>query len=180
MITEEYRKQLHDLQKQKKFSSALVKYPDVKKFIEVYHPRSLLDYGCARGDLINQLSIDFSNIHPLDGFDPAVPQFEIIKEKSYDCIISNDVIEHIEPEFLDQTLRQMQELFERYAWFIIACYPAKKKLPDGRNAHLTIESPEWWLEKIKNNFDNSKIVHYEIIEFKLGQPELRIILNKNV
>lgn len=174
MISEDYKKQLQQLQAKKKFNSALVKYPEVKKFIEEYDPKSLLDYGCSHGDLIKQIKIDYPTIYPVDGFDPSVPEFETIKQTSYDCIISNDVIEHFEPAFLDQTLQNMERLFDRYAWFIIACYPAKKKLPDGRNAHLTIENPNWWLEKIKTNFVNSKIVWYEAHE----GLELRIILEK--
>jgi hypothetical protein len=175
MISDDYKKQLQELQSKKKFNSALVKYSEIKNFIVQYQPTSLLDYGCSHGDLIKQLKIDFSEINVIDGYDPGVSEFEIIKQPSYDCLISNDVIEHIESEFLDQTLIQMETLFERYAWFIIACYPAKKKLPDGRNAHLTIETPEWWLEKISKLFVNSKIVWHEI---KDG-PELRMILEKN-
>jgi hypothetical protein len=179
-ISEEYKKQIQFLHSQEKFNSALVKYSSVKEFIEIYRPESILDYGCANGGLIEQIKKDFPTINPVDGFDPAVPKFEIIKEKSYDCVISNDVIEHIEPEFLDQTLRQIENLFESYAWLIIACYPAKKCLPDGRNAHLTVESPNWWIEKINNVFTNSSFLHREIVEFRPGQPELRIVLNKNV
>jgi hypothetical protein len=36
-------------------------------------------------------------------------------------------------------------------WFRIACYPAKKHLPDGRNAHLIVESPAWWREQLLAN-----------------------------
>jgi hypothetical protein len=74
----------------------------------------------------------------------------------------------------------MQELFKNHAWFIIACYPAKKLLPDGRNAHLIIESPIWWLDKIKDVFNKSTIIYHEVVEIASGKLELRIVLNKNV
>ena len=32
----------------------------------------------------------------------------------------------------------------------IACYPAKKTLPDGRNVHLTIKNPDNWKILISN------------------------------
>jgi hypothetical protein len=38
-------------------------------------------------------------------------------------------------------------------WFRIACYPAKKHLPDGCNAHLIVESPAWWREQLLANMD---------------------------
>jgi hypothetical protein len=50
----------------------------------------------------------------------------------------------------------------RCGWFRIACYPAKKHLPDGRNAHLIIESPDWWRTKILSNMQVS-IVHEHVI-----------------
>jgi hypothetical protein len=93
-------------------------------------------------------------------------------------LISNDVIEHFEPEFLDSTLEKMSNLYTKSAWLIIACYPAKKKLPDGRNAHLVIETPNWWEKKIQTTFVNSKIVKKEIVEFAVGKPELRLILER--
>jgi hypothetical protein len=30
----------------------------------------------------------------------------------------------------------------------VSCRPANAVLPDGQNAHLIIESPDWWLERI--------------------------------
>jgi len=49
----------------------------------------------------------------------------------------------------------------RCGFFRIACYHAKKHLPDGRNAHLIVESPEWWRDKIVN-FMKVKIVSEQI------------------
>ena len=180
LISEEYKKQLHRMHSRGKFTSALVKYPSVKEFIETYKPKSVLDYGCASGKLIKQLKVDFPDIAVLHGYDPGVLEFEVLQEQLYDCLISNDVIEHIEPELLNKTLSQMQDLFDRSALLIIACYPAKKKLPDGRNAHLTIQPPDWWIEKIKNIFKKSTIVNYEIIGVETKKLEIRLILNKNV
>ena len=33
---------------------------------------------------------------------------------------------------------------DKFAFFAISTRPAKKTLPDGRNAHLTVQSPDWW------------------------------------
>jgi len=54
----------------------------------------------------------------------------------------------------------------------------KKKLDDGRNAHLIIESPNWWINKIKSTMVHSKIISSEVVEFAAGKPELRLILEK--
>jgi hypothetical protein len=71
--------------------------------------------------------------------------------QSFDCVVSADVFEHIEPTHLDQTLALIGQKMLRVGWFRIACYPAKKILPDGRNAHLIVEQPEWWREKLLKN-----------------------------
>ena len=30
----------------------------------------------------------------------------------------------------------------------MACYPAVATLPNGENAHITVQTPEWWLNKL--------------------------------
>jgi len=178
LITKEYQQNLKLLQKANKFKGLLVKYDPVKNFVQQYQPESILDYGCAKGKLLEQLKSDFPEIRTINGYDPGVPEFENIPLDSYDCLISNDVIEHFEPEFLDQSLRHMNTLFTRSAWLIIACYPAKKSLPDGRNAHLIVQPPEWWCERVAECFTDCRVVYNAVVEFAPGKPELRLILER--
>jgi len=49
--------------------------------------------------------------------------------------------------------------------------PARKTLPDGRNAHLIQESQDWWLSKIKNNITG--IVVYNNLD-KRGKLDVAI------
>jgi len=79
-------------------------------------------------------------------------------------LISTDVLEHIEPFFLDDVLKDIHNLFQKNAFLIIATSPAKKFLPDGRNAHLIVETPGWWKEKIETNMPGVKFVHHEFFE----------------
>lgn len=170
MITNEYKEQLQSLHQQKKFSERNLWYNDIKKFIEKEQPSNIIDFGCSHGGLISKLKTDFPNISVIDGYDPGVPEFEKLPERNYETLISTDVIEHIEPETLDSTLNYIESLFTKSAWIIIACYPAKKYLPDGRNAHLTIEPPEWWLSKLAQTMPNSKIVWSEVIVKNPDKP----------
>ena len=170
MITDEYKEQLQSLHQQKKFSERNLWYNDIKKFIEKEQPSNIIDFGCSHGGLISKLKTDFPNISVIDGYDPGVPEFEKLPERNYETLISTDVIEHIEPETLDSTLNYIESLFTKSAWIIIACYPAKKYLPDGRNAHLTIEPPEWWLSKLAQTMPNSKIVWSEVIVKNPDKP----------
>ena len=63
-----------------------------------------------------------------------------------------DVLEHIEPAYLDNVLDDLQRCTDVIGVFTVACGPAMKILPDGRNAHLIQEPPEWWLPKPMQRF----------------------------
>ena len=44
-------------------------------------------------------------------------------------------------------------LTKKVAFLVIACRPANRHLDDGRNAHLIVEPPDWWLKKIGGTFE---------------------------
>jgi hypothetical protein len=68
--------------------------------------------------------------------------------KPSDILVCTDVLEHIEPTLLDNVLDHIERLTREVALLVISCRPANAVLPDGRNAHLIIETPDWWLEKL--------------------------------
>lgn len=106
---------------------------------------SVLDYGCGRCTLEKALGFYINK------YDPCVPEFSARPDPA-DFVACTDVLEHIEPECLDDVLDDLQRVTRRAGYFVIATRPAAKTLPDGRNAHLIIESPEWWLPKLWNRF----------------------------
>jgi hypothetical protein len=60
-------------------------------------------------------------------------------------------MEHIAEPDVDEVLADIfsfltpaKEKFTRFVFFGIACRPGKKRLPDGRDVHLTIRPPDWW------------------------------------
>jgi hypothetical protein len=164
MITDQYKKYLQTLNSNKKFSEKHFWYNDVKQFLLDHPlPNSVIDFGCSRGSLIEKIKVDFPSIQIVDGYDPGYAKFEQKPVGQYEMLISTDVIEHIEPEFLDTTLSYIESLYKKTAWIIIACYPAKKYLPDGRNAHLIVESTDWWLDKIKSTMPNSIIESKQVV-----------------
>lgn len=102
----------------------------------------VLDYGCGKGEL--NLHLPFS----VKCYDPGVPKHAKPAEPA-DIVLCTDVLEHIEPECLDDVLKDLRRVTKKEAFLVIALTKAKKILPDGRNAHLIIESPEWWEDQIK-------------------------------
>jgi trans-aconitate methyltransferase len=116
----------------------------------------MLDYGCGKGAILSHLQNKYPNIK-IEGYDPAVVMFDKISRQNYECIFSNDVLEHIEPDHIHKVLKHINELSTKYLWLRIDTVPARKVLPDGRNAHLIIENIDWWTNLV-NRHINGNIV----------------------
>lgn len=186
IINKEYKKQLEELHSNPKtFNNGRKQYKVVERFLRENKFNSLLDFGCGKGGLMECIKENHPEIALVQGYDPGYKEFEILPSTPFECVVSTDAMEHIEPEYLDATLKTVNTLFTNYCFLRIACYPAKKSLPDGRNAHLIVEQPEWWIEKVKN-FISGDIVLTEISDFygtpKKGPPivgkEVIIVIKK--
>ncbi|MEM7505398.1 MAG: class I SAM-dependent methyltransferase [Pseudomonadota bacterium] len=81
-------------------------------------------------------------------YDPGHPPFAELPEGPFDGVISTDVVEHLAPFDVAWTLDEIFARAERFVYVVAACYPAKKVLPNGRNAHSVIEPPYWWHQQI--------------------------------
>lgn len=100
--------------------------------------RDILDYGCGKSTL--QKGIPF----PIQNYDPCIPEFSKTPAPA-DLVVCTDVLEHIEPECLAAVMDDLRRVTKKALFVNVACRPAKKTLPDGRNAHLIIQNPNWWL-----------------------------------
>jgi len=163
IIAPEYQAQLVAMHNQGRFVRGSKMLDVMRPVIEQYQPASILDFGCGHGALIDGTRQACPHIH-VDGYDPGNHQYSQVPEQSFDMIVSNDVFEHIEPEYLSTTLQLINNKMNMVGWFRIACYPAKKTLPDGRNAHLIVELPEWWRDQLLENM-NVEFVSETITEF---------------
>lgn len=118
----------------------------IKKMYDKTKARSLLDYGCGKGMLAKHL--DF----PIWEYDPAISGKDNAP-RSADLVVCIDVLEHIEPEYLDGVLTDLKRVTKKVGFFTIATREANKKLEDGRNTHLIVENKDWWKEKLLKYFD---------------------------
>ena len=64
----------------------------------------------------------------------------------FDLVTCTDVLEHVEPEYIDRVVRHILSLASKAIYLNINIKEANKTLPDGRNTHLIIKPPEWWEE----------------------------------
>lgn len=128
----------------------------VKELMREQHCETLLDYGCGKGSLVQQ-------IPGAVGYDPALPEFSERPDPA-DLVVCTDVLEHIEPDLLDNVLTDLRTLSKRCVYIIVSCRPAAKTLPDGRNAHLIVESQSWWMAKLHR--------HFKSFSWKVGPDSL--------
>lgn len=148
MINQDYQQQIQAMHEGGKFNNGAKQFKLVVPFLDQYQPRTLLDFGCGKGALIACIREKYPAIQCW-GFDPGHTEFSRMPDQTFDAVISTDAIEHIEPEHLASTLRLISSKIERCAFFRIACHPARKRLPDGRNCHLIVEEPAWWRDQIQ-------------------------------
>lgn len=115
--------------------------------------RTILDYGCGQGCLKTTLENGraFALPYEVREYDPAIAGKDHMPEPA-DLVVCSDVLEHIEPECLDNVLDHIAILAQHHALLWIATCPAQKHLPDGRNAHLIIRPVWWWLPKLADRW----------------------------
>ena len=167
-ITAEYTESLKKLHKSNKAFGNRSNIPvEVTRCIEKYNIQSILDFGCGKGNVVAALKETYPNL-TVYGYDPGRDSFNTLPD-NVDMIISTDVLEHIEPELLEETLLDLAKRTNKVMYHLIACHPAKKRLHDGRNAHLIVETPDWWKNKLAIVL-NWKMYNEHTYEY-LGQPK---------
>ena len=119
----------------------------IRNLARRYSAQSVLDYGCGKCDLWKGLSCEFD----IRNFDPAIPEFAASPEPA-ELIACIDVLEHVEPDYLQNVLADLARVTTKVAYFTIATRLSGKSLADGSNCHRIIESPQWWRQFLGAHF----------------------------
>ncbi len=145
-ITPEYIEQNRKLHSGGKYGISGGRWAGVvSELCERLQTRDVLDYGCGQRLLETSLGWKIRN------YDPCIEGFDAAPEPA-DIVVCTDVLEHIEPECLDDVLDDLKRVVRKEGFFLIATRPAEKFLPDGRNAHLIQQSTGWWLTRLAKGF----------------------------
>ena len=154
VISDEYRRvqrELHDSNPNYGVASVGMA-PLVADILGKLNPPKLLDYGAGKGRLAQELPKYLKNVPPVTHYDPARPHWAATPAP-HDFVTCIDVLEHIEPELLDNVLDDLKRVVARHGFFTVHTGPAMKVLPDGRNAHLIQHGAEWWLPRLLARFE---------------------------
>ena len=148
LISDEYRKLNEKLHEDNRFYgvSGLKHVEKVLGLSKVYQTQDILDYGCGKSTLA--LNLPFT----IKEYDPCIKKHSALPEPA-DIVICTDVLEHIEPDCISDVLNHIVRLNKKAAYINIATRPAKKLLPDGRNAHILVKPSSWWIQEFNSRFD---------------------------
>jgi hypothetical protein len=151
-ISQEYLEQQQTLHQNPNYGIASLSFaPIVADFIRQTGVCSVSDYGAGKQNLLVGLKsagIDSIDYYP---YDPAFKEYGEPKVADLVCCI--DVLEHIEPDKLENVLLDLARITVNFGFFSIHMGPAGKILSDGRNAHLIQEPSSWWLPKLSKYFE---------------------------
>lgn len=165
MITEQYRKLNSLAHKDPTYGTAARFHGDlVQSVIDRTKARTILDYGCGKQALRKVIrDVEYS------GYDPAIRGLDS-PPLIADVVYCGDVMEHVEPEFVDDVLVDVLRLARHAAVFVISCAPGNRRLPDGSAAHRSVHAPEWWRMKLEAF---GRLEEHPGIA---SQPELRVVV----
>ena len=149
LITEPYRQQIEQLHRENARWGTTGKdfAPVVKRLIGDFDPLNILDYGCGKQTLALALPQ-----YRIRGYDPALPGMNTPPEP-HDLVICTDVLEHIEPDCLEDVLDDLQRVTRKTLFVQVCTVDAKQILPDGRNAHLIVKPARWWVGLLWDRFN---------------------------
>jgi len=150
-------------------------YPWIAQTLEQLYglqPFCAVDYGAGKGGTVTWLQQQFpqAHIHP---YEPGIEQYASThwQDQDWDCAYSLDVFEHIDPTEEHNTMQTLVEHFDTLV-FVIDCSPARKTLPDGRNAHINLKEPAQWARLFEQYYD---IVEYSTRTDKHNRTRVQIV-----
>ena len=151
-ISSEYLQQQKILHENPNYGVASLSFaPIVADFIRQTGVQSVSDYGAGKKNLLIGLQRHGINQIEYYPFDPAFEEYG--EPRSADLVCCIDVLEHIEPDKLENVLIELSKITLNLGFFSIHMGPAGKVLSDGRNAHLIQKPSSWWLPRLTTYFE---------------------------
>ena len=165
LYSDSYRKQLVDLHltSRKGFGGKVKKLGKLSELLDKQKPKTFLDYGCGKGAMLKSIATAYPKMK-CTGYDPGWDTYKRMPVGKFDVVMCIDVLEHVEPDYIDNVLKHINTLASKYIWICVDTIPAKKVLSDGRNAHLIVKHNWWWKDKLK--IIDGKITYEHFTEIK--------------
>lgn len=145
--------------------------PTISKIIQETASKSLLDYGCGKGQLYqkeNEIKTAdgrvFDNIADYWGiqcqcFDPGFLPLSNRPDNKSDVVICVEVLECCGSDDIPWIIEDIFNYANKAVFFAIECFPSVMKMPNHYDAHITIRPARWWgpiIEQVSGRFPGIK------------------------
>lgn len=153
----------------------------VKRLIDATGATSILDYGSGKGrqyelrsvklpdGAVAESIVDYWGVDYVHCYDPAYAPLSKLPEGRFDGVIATDVLEHCPEQDLAWIVDELFGFASRFVFANVVCDAARKRLPNGENAHCTIKPAEWWIELLKGVAANYPTLAWEfVIQWREG------------
>jgi hypothetical protein len=144
--------------------------------------RTVVDYGSGKGAPYKARNLKLPNgevvpdvqgywgVESITCYDPGVKEYSTYPTGVFDGLVCTDVLEHIPEPDIPWFLGALFALTDGFLYANIASYPAKKILPNGWNAHVTIQPPSWWRARISEAAANwpGKEYRFKVLQRRKG------------
>lgn len=146
----------------------------IKGLIDATQARRILEYGSGKGMQYQARDIALPDVpgkwpsiqsywavEAIQCYDPAYAPFSELPRGAFDGVVSTDV-QHCPEEDVPWIIDEIFSYARKFVFMNVACYPAKKRLPTGENAHCTIKPKAWWANIIQETARKHADVKYEV------------------
>jgi hypothetical protein len=146
----------------------------IKRLIRLTGARTILDYGAGKGQQYLPLRIvdeeerteypdirSFWGVDDIRCYDPGYQPFKELPAGKFDGVVCTDVLEHCPEQDIPWILDELFAFATRFVFANVACFPARKRLPSGGNAHCTIKPVGWWEEQLARPAQAKSDLRYE-------------------
>ena len=96
---------------------------------------------------------------------------------NYDAVICTDVLEHIPESDLGWVVDEIFSYATKMIFINVACFKALKHFEDGTNVHISVFTPEYWIDfltKKSRNFRNIVIYLFADVLIKRHEDSDKI------
>jgi len=164
--------------------------PNIKRLIKATGAQTILDYGCGKGRQYFPHRIrdaeegteypdirSFWGVRDIRCYDPGYTPYTELPTGTFDGVICTDVLEHCPEEDMAWIVGELFQYATKFVYANVACFPARKRLPSGGNAHCTIKSVRWWEDVILPIAARKPEVVYDFrfVEVKSGAAKERAL-----
>jgi hypothetical protein len=157
LITEGYRRLQRDLHRRYEYDIGN-SVPEALQLVRVLRPSErpvrLLDYGSGRGTLKRAIEADpvLAEMIQVWEYDPTVKGCDIPPDRGSHFVACLNVLDHVEPECLDDVLAHMALCTLETCIMVISMRTSSRIMKDGRQAHICLLPAEEWRAALERHF----------------------------